>query len=105
MLTATDVASGVTELHRPDLALILCEGGPESSQSLLHQVSLHPGSPSVIVIGPRDSARDAVDAMRAGAADYLTALVAVADLGAEIGRASCSADVCSSDLQASPPSF
>lgn len=87
MLTATDVASGVTELHRPDLALILCEGSPESSQSLLHQVSLHPGSPSVIVIGPRDSARDAVDAIRAGAADYLTAPVTVADLDTAVRRA------------------
>jgi len=86
-LTAADVTSGVKELHRTHLALILCEGGPETNQSLLHQVSLLPGSPSVIVIGPRDSARDAVDAMRAGAADYLTAPVTVADLDAAVRRA------------------
>jgi DNA-binding NtrC family response regulator len=81
------VASGIRELHRTGLALILCEGSPETSQPLLHQTNLHPGSPSVILIGPRDSARDAVDAMRAGAADYLTAPVTVADLEDAVRRA------------------
>ena len=86
ILAVTDVASAIRELSRPNLALILCEGSPETSQPLLHHINLHPGSPSVIVIGPRDSARDAVDAMRAGAADYLTAPVTAADLDAAIRR-------------------
>lgn len=86
ILTATDVASGLKELHRAGLALILCEGSPETGSALLHQINLHPGSPSVILIGPRDSARDAVDAMRAGAADYLTAPVTAADLDAAVRR-------------------
>ena len=84
ILTATDVASGLKELHRTGLALILCEGSPETSQPLLHHTNLHPGSPSVILIGSRDSARDAVEAMRAGAADYLTVPVTVADLDAAV---------------------
>ena len=87
ILTVTDVASGLRELQRTSLALILCEGSPETSQPLLHQTNLHPGSPSVILIGPRDSARDAVDAMRAGAADYLTAPVTVAAVDAAVRRA------------------
>jgi DNA-binding NtrC family response regulator len=87
ILTVTDVASGIRELHRTGLALVLCEGSPETSQPLLHQTNLHPGSPSVILIGPRDSARDAVDAMRAGAADYLTTPITVAALEAAVRRA------------------
>ncbi len=87
VLTVTDVASGLKELERTGLALILCEGSPETSKLLLHQISLHPGFPSVILIGPRDSARDAVDAMRAGAADYLTIPISVTDLDAAVRRA------------------
>ncbi|KAF4515801.1 hypothetical protein B566_EDAN000036 [Ephemera danica] len=86
ILTVADVASAIRELSRPNLALILCEGSPEISQPLLHYINLHPGSPSVIVIGPRDSARDAVDAMRAGAADYLSAPVTGGDLEVAIRR-------------------
>jgi DNA-binding NtrC family response regulator len=87
ILNVPDVASGIRELHRPGLALVLCEGSPETGTPLLHQTTLHPESPSVILIGPRDSARDAVDAMRAGAADYLTAPIRVADLDAAVRRA------------------
>ena len=36
ILTATDVASGLKELHRAGLALILCEGNPETGSALLH---------------------------------------------------------------------
>ncbi|MBX9660948.1 MAG: sigma-54 dependent transcriptional regulator [Nitrospiraceae bacterium] len=87
LLNVSDVAAGLRELHRQNFALILCEGSPETSQPLLHQTNLHPGSPSVILIGPRDSARDAVDAMRAGAADYLTTPVTVAAVDAAVRRA------------------
>ncbi len=87
LLNVSDVAAGLRELHRQNFALILCEGSPETSQPLLHQTNLHPGSPSVILIGPRDSARDAVDAMRAGAADHLTTPVTVAAVDAAVRRA------------------
>lgn len=87
ILAVTDVASGIRELHRTSFALILCEGSPEASQPLLRQTNLHPGSPSVILIGPRDSARDAVDAMRAGATDYLTTPITATDLEIAIRRA------------------
>ncbi len=87
LLNVSDVAAGLRELHRQNLALILCEGSPETGDPLLHQTSLHPGSPPVILIGPRDSARDAVDAMRAGAVDYLTTPITVADLDAAVRRA------------------
>ena len=87
ILTVHDVASGIRELSRANLALVLCEGSPETSKPLLHQTNLHPESPSVILIGPRDSARDAVEAMRAGAADYLTTPVTMADLDAAVRRA------------------
>ena len=85
--TASDMTSGLKELRNTSLALVLCEGSPQTSSALLQQINLHPGFPSVILVGPRDSARDAVDAMRAGAADYLTAPVAVADLEAAVRRA------------------
>ena len=87
ILSVSNVAAGLRELHRQDLALILCEDSPETGKPLLHQATLHPGSPPVILIGPRDSARDAVDAMRAGAVDYLTAPMTVADLDAAVRRA------------------
>lgn len=87
ILAVTDVASGIRELSRANLALILCEGSPETSQPLLHQTNLHPGSPSVILIGLRDSTRDAVEAMRAGATDYLTTPITVTELGTAVRRA------------------
>ncbi len=87
ILAVTDVASGIRELSRTNLALILCEGSPETSQPLLHQTNLHPGSPSVILIGSRDSTRDAVEAMRAGAADYLTTPITVPELDTAVRRA------------------
>lgn len=87
LLNVSDVAAGLRELHRQNFALILCESSPETGKPLLHQTILHPASPPVILIGPRDSARDAVDAMRAGAADYLTAPLTVADLDTAVRRA------------------
>ena len=87
ILAVPDVASGIRELSRANLALVLCEGNSETSQPLLHQTNLHPGSPPVILIGPRDSARDAVDAMRAGATDYLTPPITAPDLETAIRRA------------------
>ncbi len=87
ILNVHDVASGIRELSRANLALILCEGSPETSQPLLHQTNLHPGSPSVILIGSRDSTRDAVEAMRAGAADYLTTPITVPELDTAVRRA------------------
>ena len=87
ILAVTDVASGIRELSRANLALILCEGSPETSQPLLHQTNLHPGSPSVILIGSRNSTRDAVEAMRAGAADYLTAPITMTELDTAVRRA------------------
>lgn len=86
LLQADNGTSGIGELRRPDLALILCEGTPHTIAPILQQAGLHPRRPSVIIIGPRDAARDAVDAMRAGAADYLTAPVKAADLGAAVRR-------------------
>jgi DNA-binding NtrC family response regulator len=87
ILNVHDVASGIRELSRANLSLILCEGSPETSQPLLHRTNLHPGSPSVILIGSRDSTRDAVEAMRAGAADYLTTPITVPELDTAVRRA------------------
>ncbi|ULA63696.1 MAG: putative Transcriptional regulatory protein ZraR [Nitrospira sp.] len=87
ILSVPDVAAGLRELHHASLALILCDSTPEASKPLLAHSALRPELPSVILIGPRDSARDAVDAMRAGAADYLTAPVTAADLDAAVRRA------------------
>jgi len=87
ILTAHDVPSGIREFPRGDLALILCESSLETSQPLLHRTSLHPGSPAVILIGSRNSTRDAVEAMRAGAADYLTTPIPVAELQTAVHRA------------------
>ncbi|MEQ1795638.1 MAG: sigma-54 dependent transcriptional regulator [Nitrospira sp.] len=86
ILSANDVASGIRQLQGADLTFIVCEGTPEAIKPLLHQVSLRPNHPPVIILGPRDSARDAVDAMRAGAADYLTTPVTAANLDVAIRR-------------------
>lgn len=74
------VISGMRRLEHADVSLILCEGTLETIKPLLQRVNLHPNHPSVIVMGARDSARDAVEAMRAGAADYLTAPITATDL-------------------------
>ncbi|MCC6139251.1 MAG: sigma-54-dependent Fis family transcriptional regulator [Nitrospira sp.] len=87
ILNVPDVPSGLKELHRASLALILCDASLEISKPLLAHSALRPEHLSVILVGPRDSARDAVDAMRAGAADYLTAPVTAADLDAAVRRA------------------
>jgi DNA-binding NtrC family response regulator len=86
ILSANDVASGIRQLQGADLTFIVCEGAPEAIKPFLHQVSLRPNHPPVIIVGSRDSARDAVDAMRAGAADYLTAPVTAANLDVAIRR-------------------
>ncbi|SPP63290.1 sigma-54-dependent transcriptional regulator [Nitrospira lenta] len=87
ILAVPDVAAGIKELSRENLALVLCEGSPEASRPLLHHTNLHPSSPSVILIGSRDSARDAVEALRAGATDYLSAPIAVPELDTVVRRA------------------
>jgi DNA-binding NtrC family response regulator len=87
ILPVETIATGIRQLHRPDLGLIVCEGSPQVVAPLLQQTHVSPRPVPVIVIGPRNSARDAVEAMRAGAADYLTAPIPIADLDAAVRRA------------------
>lgn len=86
ILPADAIASGIRQLYRSDLSLIVCEGSPQVVAPLLQQTQISPRPVPVIVIGPRNSARDAVEAMRAGAADYLTAPITVTDLDVAIRR-------------------
>ncbi len=86
ILTADNLATGIAQLRRTNLALVLFEGPVPMMASLFQQVNLHPNHPSIIILGSRDSAQDAVEAMRAGAADYLTTPVTAASLDPAIRR-------------------
>lgn len=66
------IAEGLRLWHKTSPVLVLCEGNPHTLGPILaygRQVS--PSVP-VLAIGEHDSVKDAVEIMRAGAADYLT---------------------------------
>lgn len=86
ILTADHLRAAQAALKRPDLSLIIFDGTVHAATPLIQQInqSAHPAP--VIIIGAHDSAREAMEAMRAGAADYLAAPIAVADLHQALRR-------------------
>ena len=74
LIVATTSDAGVRLLaERQDLSAIVCDDGlgPGARASLLAQARRAEGTIPVIVLGESDRARAAVDALQAGAADYL----------------------------------
>jgi len=70
--TAAAVSDGLRQWRACAPALVICEGTPHTLEPLLDYARHAPVPLPVVAIGERPSVKDAVDAMRAGAADYLT---------------------------------
>ncbi len=81
------VSEGLALWSEISPALVVSEGSPHTLAPLLEYARETPESPPVIAIGDRHSVKDAVDIMRAGAADYLTKPILLEDLQTAIARA------------------
>jgi DNA-binding NtrC family response regulator len=66
------IAEGLRLWHKTSPVLVLCEGNPHTLGPILAYAGQISPSVPVLAIGERDSVKDAVEVMRAGAADYLT---------------------------------
>jgi len=73
VLTATDGQAGLKLLAEHDIALVLCDEcmSPMSGHEFLQQSHARPTSPPVLMISGYANIRQAVEAMRDGAVDYL----------------------------------
>ena len=70
--TATAIPEGLRLWKETSPALVICEGTPHMLAPIL-DYARHTSTPTpVLAIGERHSVKDAVEIMRAGAADYLT---------------------------------
>jgi two-component system NtrC family response regulator/two-component system response regulator HydG len=87
--TANTVSEGLSLWSEISPALVIGEGNPHTLAPLLEYARQTPESPPVLVVGERHSVKDAVEIMRAGAADYLTKPILLEDLQAAITRALC----------------
>lgn len=85
--SAEKVSEGLTLWPEISPALVLGEGNPHTLSPLLEYARQAPESPPLLVIGERHSIKDAVEIMRAGAADYLTKPVLLEDIQSAITRA------------------
>lgn len=86
ILTADTPLLGIRQIQQSAPALVLCEGTPHTVVPILQEARLrHPNLP-VIVVGPQASVHEAVESMRAGAADYLTKPLVPEELDAAIRR-------------------
>lgn len=87
LYSAENVPEGLSLWPEICPALVLGEGNPHSLSPLLEYARQAPESPPVLAIGERHSIKDAVEIMRAGAADYLTKPVLLEDMQTAITRA------------------
>lgn len=85
--SAENVSEGLSLWPEIYPALVLGEGNPHSLSPLLEYARQTPESSPLLVIGERHSIKDAVEIMRAGAADYLTKPVLLEDIQTAIARA------------------
>ncbi|MDH4154765.1 MAG: sigma-54 dependent transcriptional regulator [Nitrospira sp.] len=84
--SASTVAEGLTHWAEISPLLVISEGTSPTLAPLFEYARQLPSAPPVIVIGDRHSIKNAVEIMRAGAVDYLTKPLLLADLRAAIGR-------------------
>ncbi len=82
--SASTIAEGLSCWSETSPLLVISEGTPSTLAPLFEYARQLPSAPPVLVIGDRHAVRDAVELMRAGAADYLTKPVSPADLQAAI---------------------
>jgi len=85
--TAPTVAEGLSLWSEVRPTLVIGEGNPHTLAPLLEYTHQAPESPPVLAIGDGRSIRDAVDLMRAGAADYLIKPLLLVDLQTAVTRA------------------
>ncbi len=84
--SVTTVAEGLARWSEISPVLVISDGTSLPLTPLFEYVRQIPAGPPVLVIGDRHSVKDAVDIMRAGAADYLTRPLLPADLQATVRR-------------------
>ena len=70
--TATAITDGLRLWKQTSPALVICEGTPHMLAPILDYARHAHTPPPVLAIGESHSVKDAVEIMRAGAADYLT---------------------------------
>ncbi len=85
--SAGTAAEGLILWPQISPALVVGEGSPHTLAPLLEYAHQGPEFPPVVAIGDRHSIKDAVEIMRAGAADYLTKPILLEDLQTAIARA------------------
>lgn len=84
--SAPTIPEGLAHWSKISPQLVISEGTPSTLTLLFEYARQRPSTPPVLVIGDRHSVKDAVELMRAGAADYLTKPVSPTDLRATISR-------------------
>lgn len=85
--SAGTVSDGLILWSKISPSLVIGEGSPHTLAPLLEYARQGPGFPPVIAIGDRDSVKEAVEIMRAGAADCLTKPILLEDLQTAVARA------------------
>ncbi len=78
--TATAITDGLRLWKETSPTLVICEGTPHMLAPILDYARHAHASTPVLAIGERHSVKDAVEIMRAGAADYLTKPIHPQDL-------------------------
>ena len=84
--TANTVSEGLSLWSEISPTVIVAEGNAHTLTPLLEYARRAPNSPPLLVIGERHSLKDAVEIMRAGAADYLAKPILFEDLLPAITR-------------------
>jgi len=83
---ASTISEGLALWSDISPTLVVAEGNAHTLTSLLEYARQSPHSPPLLVIGDRPSLKDAVETMRAGAADYLAKPILLDDLKTAITR-------------------
>lgn len=86
ILTALTIVDGIRLWQAAGPTLVICEGTPQSVKPVLDFVQHRVPPVPVLVIGERQSIKDAVDIMRGGAADYLAKPVSCEELQTAVSR-------------------
>ena len=86
LITADTPYSGIPRIQQSLPSLVVCEGTPHMVMPVIQQARLLSPPCPVIVIGPQASVHEAMDSIRAGAADYLAKPPSREDLEAAIQR-------------------
>lgn len=84
---AHTVSEGLSRWSEISPDLIVGEGNPHTLAPLLEYAREIAACPPLLVIGNRPSVKDAVEIMRAGAADYLPKPISIEDLHTAVTRA------------------